>query len=464
MWINRREFLRRAGAGFGLLGLADLLAADGFASQKLASGLHFPAKVKTVIWLFMFGGPSAMDLFDPKPELEKHHGQEMTGKGKVEVFFGSPGPLLKSPYSFKRHGKCGAWVSELMPNLAKCVDDITFIKSVHCESNNHAPALIQMNTGMTRIGFPSAGSWVTYGLGSPNKNLPGFVVMYDRRGGPIGGAQNWGAGFLPGNFQGLPFRTTGVPILNLQLPNGMSLGRQRGQKEFLAELNQEHARLHPMDAELAGRIETYELAARMQLEVPKAIDLAKETEGTRQLYGIGQEKTKHFGSQLLMARKLAEQGVRFIQVYSGGGHGETDNWDAHNNLKDNHDHMAAETDLPIAGLLTDLKQRGLWDSTLVVWGGEFGRMPVSQGGIGRDHNPDGFLMWMAGGGLKPGTNFGETDELGYKAVVNPVSVHDIHATILHLLGVDHERLTFEHNGRAFRLTDVSGNVIRPILA
>lgn len=463
MLIDRRQFLARAGAGFGMLGLADLLAADGLTGAPVVGeGLHHTAKVKSVIWLFMFGGPSAVDLFDPKPELQKNHGKAMATK--IETFFGDAGPLFKSPYAFKQHGKSGAWVSELMPNLARCVDDITFIKSVTAESNNHAPALIQMNTGMTRVGFPSVGSWVTYGLGSPNKNLPGFVVMCDRRGGPIGGSPNWGSGFLPANYQGLPFRGSGAPLLNLNLPPGMSQARQDSQLELLRELNRGHLEARPAERELQARIESYELASRMQLDVPKAVDLSAETEATKRLYGMDRDKTKHFGAQLLTARKLAEKGVRFIQVYSGGGHGENDNWDAHNNLKENHDNLAAETDLPVAGLLRDLKERGLLESTLVVWGGEFGRLPISQAGRGRDHNPDGFLVWMAGGGLKPGTSYGETDEVGYKAAVNPVSIHDLHATILHLLGVDHKRLTFEHNGRRVRLTDVSGNIIQPILA
>lgn len=473
---SRREFLATAGAGLGLLGLASLLRGSGptgsgtrGAAPPLDRSLDpmatrpgdLPVRARSVIWLFMYGGPSGIDLFDPKPELNRSHGKRLEGKGAIDAFFGNPGPLMKSPYPFKQYGKSGAWVSDVCPTLAHCVDDIAFIKSCRADSNNHVPALYQMNTGMTRVGYPSTGSWVTYGLGSEDRNLPGFVVMYDRRGVPVGGPSLWGSAFLPGAYQGTPLRPTGSPLLNLERPGGMSEEAQRSQLDLMAELNEEHQRLHPQDRGLNSRIASFELAYRMQLEAPEVTDLSGESAETRRLYGMEEEKTRHFGTQLLLARRMAERGVRFIQVYSGGPGGD---WDAHSKLASNHRERCAETDVPVAGLLTDLKRRGLLDSTLVVWGGEFGRLPVSQSGGGRDHNPHGFLTWMAGGGVKGGISYGETDEVGYKAVADPVSVHDLHATILHQMGIDHTRLTYPHDGREVRLTDVSGRVIEKILA
>ena len=468
---TRRDFLKQSGAGFGLLGLGGLLLGQGpaapaqpdFQSPFAVRPTHFPAKAKSVIFLFMYGGPSGFDLFDYKPELDKHHGKTLDWKGKLDTFNPNPGPLMKSPYAFKQYGECGAWVSEKYETLAKHVDDIAFIKSCYVESNNHAPAMFQVNTGMSRVGFPSVGSWAVYGLGTENQNLPGYVVMYDHRGGPIGGPQNWGSGFLPSSYQATPFRSSGTPILNLKNDAGISLDQQRAQLDLLAELNGEHFRKNPAEADLAARIENFELAFRMQMEAPEAVDLSKESEKTKRLYGLDREQTKYFGAQLLIARRLVERGVRFIQVYSGGGH-QQESWDAHFGLKENHDLHCGETDVPMAGLLEDLKRRGLLDETLVIWGGEFGRMPVSQGSIGRDHNPDGFLMWMAGGGIKGGVSYGETDEVGYRAEVDPVNINDFHATILNQLGMDHERLTYEHNGRPYRLTDVGGKVLRKIIA
>lgn len=469
---SRREFLKRAGAGFGMLGLAGLLNADGSLAEPLDNRLldplsprpgHFPAKAKSVIWLFMYGGPSGFDLFDPKPELQRNDGKVLEGKGKIETFNPNPGPLMKSPYEFKQYGQSGAWVSEKFPALAGCVDDIAFLKAVTCESNNHAPALFQLNTGMTRVGFPSVGSWTMYGLGSENRDLPGFVVMYDPRGGPIGGPQNWGSGFLPSSYQATPFRPTGTPILNLRRPADLTEETQRAQLDLIAELNRRHLEEHPGEPDLQARIESYELAYRMQVEAPELVDLSGESDETKRLYGMDREVSSYFGTQLLLARRMVERGVRFVQVYSGGGH-QQDSWDAHFGLKVNHDLHCAETDVPMAGLLTDLKRRGLLESTLVVWGGEFGRMPMSQGGVGRDHNQLGFVMWMAGGGTKGGASYGETDEVGYRAAVDPTSVHDVHATILHLLGIDHTRLTYRHNGRQFRLTDVAGKVIHKVIA
>jgi len=347
-------------------------------------------------------------------------------------------------------------VCEKYPTLAQCVDDIAFLKSCWSESNNHGPAMYQINTGLPRVGFPSVGSWVTYGLGSENRNLPGFVVLGNSRGAK-GGPANWGSGFLPSSLQGTLFRAAGTPILNLDRPKDVTADRQRAMLDAAAALNGGHLAAHPGDPDLEARIESFEMAYRMQLSAKELVDFSRESDETRKLYGLDVEKSRPFGEKCLLARRLVERGVRFVQAYIN------DEWDAHGSIKDNHDARCAETDVPIAGLLRDLKRRGLLDSTLVVWGGEFGRMPVSEKSQGRDHNPHGFLMWMAGGGVKGGVSHGETDEIGYKAAVDPVSVHDVHATILHLMGLDHKRLTYAHNGRKFRLTDVSGDVLRKII-
>ena len=461
---NRREFLRSAGAGFGMLALADLLGRDRLLADEgridqlgpqASRPPHFDARARSVIWLFMEGGPSAVDTFDPKPDLTRHHGQR-PGKS-IDVFFGSPGPLMKSPFAFRRHGESGTWVSDRMPHIARHVDDIALIKSCYAESPAHGPAMYQMNTGMVRAGFPSAGSWLTYGLGTENQNLPGFVVLQNAMGSK-GGAGNWGSGFLPSAYQGTSLRSRGTPILNLDRPSDLTLARQRQMLSLSARLNREHADQHPGETELLARIHNYELAYRMQAEATEAVKLAEEPEHIRRLYGLDEPTTRPYGEKCLLARRLVERGVRFVQVYCN------DEWDAHNNLADNHGKRCRETDQPVAALLTDLKRRGLLDSTLVVWGGEFGRMPISEKGDGRDHNPYGFLVWMAGGGIKGGISHGETDEIGWKAARNAVSVHDLHATILHLMGLDHTRLTYLHNGRNFRLTDVSGEVLTTILA
>jgi hypothetical protein len=466
-YLNRRDFLARAGGGFGLLGLADLLSQSGLlaaetppvATNPLAPRPgHFPARAKAVIWLYMYGAPSGFDLFDPKPELTRRHGEQLPGK--IDVLFGNPGPLMRSPFSFKQYGQSGAWVSEVFPYLARCVDDLAFIKACSADSNNHAPAVLQMNTGITRVGYPSAGSWVTYGLGSENRDLPGYIVMYDHRSIPITGPANWASGFLPVVHQGVLFRPADKPILYLERTAGQDQERQRAQLDLLAELNQKHCQTHPGETELLGRIESFELAYRMQMSAPKVVDLSGESEATRKLYRLDDELCAPYGTRLLLARRLVERGVRFVQIYHGG---TKDNWDAHQDLESNHRKMCRETDQPIAGLLTDLKQRGLLDSTLVIWGAEFGRMPVTQDNNGRDHNPNAFLLWLAGGGVKPGVSHGETDEIGYLPAKDPVTVHDFHATLLHLMGLDHQRLTYQHNGRNFRLTDVSGEVIKAIL-
>jgi hypothetical protein len=462
---NRRQFLQRAGAGFGMLALADLLHAatppagepapdPSAAGHPLAPRQpHFPAKASSVIWLFMEGAPSAVDLFDPKPELTRRDGMRID----IDVFNGNPGPLMKSPFEFHRHGQSGAWVCDRYPHVARHVDDFAFIKSCFSESNDHVPALYQINTGILRPGFPSAGAWITYGLGSENQNLPGYVVLGNTQ-GVKGGPLNWSAGFLPTTFQGTLFRSEGTPILNLHRPSDVTAPDQRAQLDLMARLNQDHLAERPGDADLLARIQSFEMAFHLQSQVGDLVDLDGESQATRELYGIDRDHSRSYGSKCLMARRLVERGVRFIQVYSDG------EWDAHSDLRGNHSGHCAATDVPIHGLLTDLKRRGLLDSTLVIWGGEFGRMPVSQGNGGRDHNPHGFLTWMAGAGIKGGTTLGETDEIGFKAEVDRVSVHDLHATMLHLLGIDHTRLTYRHNGRPFRLTDVAGEVLTRILA
>ncbi len=463
---NRREFLKKAGAGCGLLALADLLKSEGLLAAETPTGNleralnpmapappHYPAKARSVIWLFMEGAPSSVDLFDPKPELTRRDGQRIS----IDVFNGNPGPLMKSPFTFDQHGQSGAWVCEKYPNVARHVDDFAFIKSLYSESNDHVPALYQINTGIARPGFPSAGAWVTYGLGSESRNLPGYVVLGNSS-GVKGGPLNWSAGFLPTSYQGTLFRSSGAPILNLTRPEHVTLEDQRAQLDFLKEANTAHLEQHAGEPDLLARIQSFELAYRMQSEASDLTDFSTESKETLEMYGLNQKVSRNIGTKCLMARRLIERGVRFVQVYSDG------EWDAHSDLKGNHSHHCASTDMPIHALLTDLKRRGLWDSTLVVWGGEFGRMPVSQGSGGRDHNPNGFMAWMAGAGIRGGTSFGETDEIGYKAETDRVSVHDLHATMLHLLGVDHKRLTYLHNGRSYRLTDVAGDVIRNILS
>ncbi len=468
--MNRRDFLTNTGGGFGAMALAALLAdeASGAAPPVRAADPmaprppHFPAKAKSVICLFMYGGVSQVDTFDPKPELTRYNGKPMP-KLDSELKGRSPGTLLGSTRKFAKHGKSGIEVSDLYPHLAKRVDDLCIIRSNWTNSFAHGSGLLQMNTGFLRQGYPCLGSWVTYGLGSPGRDLPGFVVMLDRRGGPIGGAPNWGHGFMPAAYQGTQLRVEGDPVLNLSPPPGTSRARQRGQLDLLGEMNHAHAAAAPDNTELEARIASYELAFRMQASAPEAVDIAKETEATRRLYGLDGEKTKHFGRKCLLARRLVERGVRFVQVYSGGGHSDQ-NWDAHGDVNRNHELHAGETDRPIAGLLADLKARGLLESTLVMWTSEFGRTPTGQNGKGRDHSPKGFTTWLAGAGVKGGTVIGATDDFGYAAVEDRVHVRDLHATALHLMGLDHTKLTFPHAGRQQRLTDVGGNVIEAALA
>jgi Protein of unknown function (DUF1501) len=481
---SRRQFLSTAGGGFGLLALADLLradltAADGASSTAASAAIaarvnplaarpaHFSAKAKRVIWLFMNGGQSQVDTWDYKPELEKRDGASLAGfDNKTGFFPDQVGGLMKSPFKFTQQGQSGTWTSEIFPNLARHVDDLAFIHSCFTETNNHSPALFQINTGMSRMGFPCVGSWVTYGLGTESQNLPGFVVMYDTlgRGLPKGNSLNWGSGFLPGVYQGTALNPSGDPIDNLTRPKDLSPAGQRAQLDLLASLNRDFQQQHP-EADLAARIESFELAYRMQMQAPEVLDISRETEDTRKLYGLDDKRCAHFAKQCLMARRLVEHGVRFVQIYSGGMENER-SWDGHIDIAGNHRQFSGETDVPIAGLLTDLKARGLLDSTLVICAGEFGRLPVAQKSQkpGRDHNPHAFTAWFAGGGVRAGVHYGETDEIGLRAAVNRVTVNDLHATILHLLGIDHERLTYRFSGRDFRLTDVAGNVVRDIVA
>lgn len=478
---SRRDFLCRTGAGAGMIGLASLLADSGLlgASARAAAveaavnplapkKPHFPARAKSVIWLFMNGGQSQVDTWDYKPALEKYDGKDLPGFDKNTGFFvNDVGGLMKSPFSFQQYGNSGTWASEIFPNLSQHVDDMAFIHSCFTQTNNHSPGLFQINTGMSRMGYPCAGAWVTYGLGTENQNLPAFVVMYDTlgRGLPKGHASNWGAGFLPGVYQGTALNAQGQPINNLSRDAAMTDAEQRAQLDLMHQLNTLNLEKQQRDPELAARIESYELAYRMQMAAPDALDFASEPESIRTMYGVEEKRCAHFAKQCLMARRLVERGVRMVQIYSGGMENER-SWDGHKDIAGNHRQFAGETDQPIAALLTDLKQRGLLDSTLVICCGEFGRLPLAQKGAapGRDHNPHAFTTWFAGGGVKGGTHYGETDEVGHKASVDKVSVNDLHATILALLGLDHEKLTYRHNGRNFRLTDVAGEVVHKIIA
>jgi len=470
--FHRRGLLKRAGCGAGMLGLATLLQderAFAAAVDPLApKPAHFAAKAKSVIWLFINGGPSQVDTWDYKPELEKRDGQELENFDKFTGFFsGSVGGLMKSPFKFAQHGQSGKWVSEIFPEMSKHVDKMAFIHSGYAKSNNHSPALFMMNTGFTQMGYPCVGSWVTYGLGSESRDLPAFVVMSDPkgRGLPKGYSQNWSAGFLPSVYQGSWLKPQGDPIDNLNRPEQLDEARQRAQLDLLKRLNEKHFKDREAELELAARIESFELAYRMQSAAPEALDVEREPENIQKLYGLDDDRCSHFAKQCLIARRMVERGTRFVQIYSGGMENQR-SWDGHNDIEGNHRQFAGETDTPIGGLLEDLHQRGLLDSTLVIWCGEFGRLPLAQKSQkpGRDHNPHAFTCWMAGGGVKGGVSYGATDEIGHKAAVDRVDVHDLHATILHLLGMDHKRLTYRHNGRDFRLTDVEGRVISDIIA
>ena len=477
---DRREFLFQSGGGISGLALAYLLGRDSLLAAPQvdtcsapASGVnpyaprapHHKPRATAVISLFMGGGWSQMDTFDPKPALAKYAGEPIDGKvrGDVIVRQGFPGPLMPSPFSFKKYGQSGIEVSEIFPHLSQHVDEIAFLRSVFGRSNDHVQGTYEMQTGQINIGFPSVGSWVTYGLGSASSSLPAYVVMTDARGGPLGGPNDWGAGFMPAAFQGTLFRSTGDPIVDLKPPSGMSASEQRARLDALAKLNEIDMQKFPGNSELSARISSYELAYRMQGCAPEAVDLNGESESTKKLYGLGNKITEPYGRQCLMARRLVERGVRFVQVFSGGlGDQNVDTWDAHGDIRSNHTQHAAEVDLPVAGLLTDLKSRGLLETTLVIMHSEFGRMPISQRGVGRDHNPGTQTVLMFGAGIKGGQVIGASDEFGYKAEVQPISYHDLHATMLHLLGLDHRKLTYRFNGRDMRLTDVYGNLVPQI--
>jgi hypothetical protein len=467
---SRRDFLARAGLGFGGLALAAMMAdEEARADTPTIDPLnpvapragHFASKADHVIFLFMEGGPSHIDLFDPKPELTKRSGQPLPASfGKVFTAMGVGGNnLLATRRKFAQHGASGTWVSDWYPNIATVVDDIALVRSCWADGVNHVGSVCQMNTGSILAGRPSLGAWVTYGLGTTNQDLPAFVVMNDAA-EPIGGPRNWGNAWLPATFQGTPFRNNGAPILYLDPPKGVSDAQQRAKLDLITGLDRRHAASRGDDTRLSARIAAYELAYRMQSEAPEAVDLSGESAETRGLYGLDDDRCKDFGAMCLRARRLVERGVRFVQLYCGSG----SQWDAHSNLEGNHSKLCARSDKPVAGLIKDLKRRGLLEKTLVVWGGEFGRTPMTEGKDGRDHNPYGFSMFFAGGGVKPGLTYGRTDEFGLHAVEDRVHVHDLHATILHLLGLDHKRLTFPHDGRDERLTVNGGSVVRPIFA
>jgi hypothetical protein len=466
-FVSRRDFLFEAGQGLSGVALAWLLGADaakaactgseGVSSPFAPKPSHFAPRAKRVISLFMSGGVSQMDTFDPKPALEKYAGQPLSGKGDIVVRQGHPGPLMPSPFKFTQYGDGGLPISELFPNVARHADSLAVIRSLKGRSNDHVMAHYELTSGTIRMGWPSVGSWVTYGLGSENQNLPAFVVIYDARGGPFGGPANWSAGYMPAAYQGTIFRSKGDPIFDLKPPQGVTTEQMQARLALLDQLNEMDLAKNPGNSELAARISAYELAFRMQGCAPEAVDVESESEATKKLYGIDNPITAPFGRQCLIARRLAERGVRFIQLYHGGiGNQNTDTWDAHGNVKDNHTMHAAETDLPIAGLLSDLKARGLFDDTLVIWQTEFGRMPISQRGLGRDHNPGTQSLWMAGAKIRGGQAIGASDDFGYVAEQQVLNVHDLHATILHLLGMDHTKLTFYYQGRNMRLTDVYG--------
>ncbi len=468
---TRREFLWQAGGAFTSVALAGMLAGDGFLDRQAvaADGAskyvnplapkqpHFTPKAKSVIFLFMYGGPSHVDTFDYKPKLYPLDGKTVTVKTKGRGGEKSQGRVVGPKWNFKQYGQSGQWVSELFPHLATCVDDIAFLKSMTADSPIHGSAMLQMNSGRILSGSPALGSWINYGLGTVNENLPGFVVMLDPTGGPISGAKNWSSGYMPASYQGTIMRSKGAPIIDLNLPQGMTREMQRELLDTLRDYNSDHLTSRIDNSDLAARISSYELAYKMQQYAPEAVDLSQESQATLELYGVNEERTNDFGRRCLLARRLVERGVRFIQLYSGGNHNDA-NWDAHGDLEKNHNYHAGNTDKPIAGLLQDLKQRGLLDQTLIVWGGEFGRQPTAEyaTGTGRDHNSYGFTMWMAGGGIKGGQSVGTTDELGSAAVENPFKVKHLHATVLNQMGIHPDKLTYFYGGLDQKLVGVEG--------
>ena len=469
--LSRRHFLWNSGGGLGAIALAWMLNRDSARAAETgatsARQPHFRAKAKRVVQVFCAGGVSHLETFDYKPELERMHGRTLEGKGENLGFFGQPGRLMKSLYQFRQHGESGAWVSDLLPHIAGCADDVCFIKSMFARSNNHTPAAFQMNSGFTLNGFPCMGAWLSYGLGTENENLPAFVVLPDPRGLPAGGSINWTSGFLPANHQGVAFRTQSAePVADLHTPADISTAARTADMTLLASMNRDFADAHPGDSAFAARLRSYELAARMQSSIPEATNLDSEPEFIKRLYGLDEPANKGFAKNCLMARRLLERGVRFVQILNGGSFGSPRiNWDGHENVKENHDVQAATMDRPVAALIEDLKQRGMLEDTLFIWSTEFGRSPVTQGigSLGRDHHPTAFTCFLAGAGVKKGISYGSSDEVGYFVGENKVIIPDFHATILHLLGIDHEKLTFYHNGINRRLTDVHGHVIKDIL-
>ncbi len=466
---TRREFLWQAGGGFAALPLASMLGNDGFMANqaKAADGVtdfvsplapkapHFAPKAKSVIFLFMYGGPSQIDTFDYKPTMYGMDGKTVDVKTFGRGGKKNGGRIVEPKWKFKQYGECGKYVSDLFPNLGTCVDDIAFLHSMTADSPIHGSAMLMMNSGKVRSGSPALGSWANYGLGSENQNMPGFVVMLDKTGGPISGAKNWSSGYMPASYQGVVMRSSGAPILDLEPPAGMTKATQRRLLDRLMAKNREHQAARIDNSDLAARIASYELAFKMQQHAPEAVDLTQETEDTKKLYGLDEPKTEDFARKCILARRMVERGVRFIQLYSGGAHNDS-NWDAHGDLMKNHTYHTGRTDKPIAGLLKDLKQRGLLDETLVVWGGEFGRQPTAEyaRGTGRDHNSYGFTMWMAGGGIKGGQSVGATDELGAAAVEKPLHVKHLHATVLHQMGIDPNRLSYFYGGLDQKLVGV----------
>jgi hypothetical protein len=469
---SRREFLFRSGGGFGALALSSLLGEDGFfrktsaASQESLDPLgaklpHYPGKAKSVIWVFLEGGPSHLDLFDPKPALAKLAGQPMPESfGRPITAMGTANnTIMPTQRVFQQHGQSGIWVSDWYPHIARHVDKIAVLRSCWADGLNHVGSVCQMNTGDILAGRPGLGAWAIYGLGSSNQNLPSYVVLTDAN-EVVGGPKNWSSGFLPAIYQGTQFRNEGEPIFHLAPPGTIGGRQQRSKLDLLSRLNRSFSADKLEDSNLAARLNSYELAYRMQAAAPEAVDLTGESRATRELYGCDDPATEKFGTNCLLARRMVERGVRFIQCYSGSGSG----WDAHSNIEANHSKNCKASDKPIAGLLADLEARGLLDSTLVVWGGEFGRTPFNEKSDGRDHNPWGFTMWFAGGGIRGGSVVGSTDEIGLRAVDERAHVHDIHATILHAMGLDHERLTYLHNGRDERASVVGGRVVEKLFS
>jgi len=478
--MSRREMLWSTG-GLGGIALAYLMGAEGALAAtpgqsrqtsrhpEFNGGLHHRARAKRVVQLFMSGAASQVDTFDYKPEIIKRHGQKFDPGGKVELFQSAPGNVMRSPWDWKQHGTCGRWVSDLLPNLAGCVDDMAFLYAMVSKSNVHGPATFMQNTGFTLPGYPSAGAWISYGLGSLNDDLPAFVVLPDSRGVPPNGPANWGSGFLPAATQGTAIKVGASQPIHDLFPEagatGITASSEKDGLDLLHKLNTGHSAAHPEDSRLQARILSYELAARMQLSAPAVLNLETEPESVKQLYGLDKPITQEFGARCLIARRMLERGVRFVQVWSGADNGfPRRNWDSHEDLARDHADMGTSMDRGAAALILDLKQRGMLEDTIIIWTTEFGRMSCSQGGKGRDHNPSAFTSWLAGGGIKGGSSYGESDEWSYRAAVNPTYCYDLHATVLNQLGIDHKRLTYRHDGIDRRLTDVHGELIRDIIS